>query len=277
MGEMGEMGEMGDERVETVGAVEATGAGAPAPAQAPRSRWSPRAREAQRRRHIERGHPRVTEPQRVRVWDLYLRGWSCKHIAAEVGINHVTARRIINQSYRDMGYDRKKTLEEKLAVAVERMRLVQRQAWIDHDQEVEDAEQIAPRRSRRGRKAATNSSEQPADAMPPMVTRRGVQRALFLRIVMDAELEIARLEGLYEGLQQPSIGTILEIRRLPDGERPVNELAPVDCGGPLSRDVVAAACEAIAGHAMVDSTLGVADPAAEPMRGQVVEAETPVH
>lgn len=132
------------------------------------------------------------ESSRARVWQLHLRGMSKVRIAAAVGLNRETVAKIIQQCYRDIAPERKISPARKLDAAVARWRLVQEQAWADHDADDERERQVLA------------LGEQPSDgkdARPSNVTVRfQSQRSQYLRIILDAEKEIARLEGLYENI-----------------------------------------------------------------------------
>jgi hypothetical protein len=101
------------------------------------------------------------ESYRARVWEMHLRGIPKTQIAAAVGINRETVARIVRKCYAEIASDQKFSPARTLGEAVARMRLVQEQAWADHD--ADDG-----------------------------------QRWRYLRIILDVEREIARLEGLYE-------------------------------------------------------------------------------
>lgn len=120
---------------------------------------------------------------RLRVWDLHLRGVPKARIAREVGLHRNTIARYIAQDYRDVGADVKANRKRKLLAAVARMRRIQEQAWNDHD--ADDARE-------------RSIIEATLNGQPGGNTRYQSQRGHYLRVILDAEKEIARLEGLYE-------------------------------------------------------------------------------
>ncbi len=98
--------------------------------------------------------------------------------------------------------ERKRSHARKLDGAVGRMRRLQEQAWADHDED-----------DQRERQALSlgSTGQQPSDGKadgkdarqssgPSVSIRFQSQRSQYLRIILDAEKEIARLEGLYDGL-----------------------------------------------------------------------------
>lgn len=119
---------------------------------------------------------------RSRVWELHLRGMPRARIAEQVGLHRVTVGRYIAACLREqMGAEQRQKREQMLAAAVARMRAVQQQAWADHDADDERERAVLER-----------------VGVPGGVTRYQSQRAQYLRVVLDAEREIARLVGLYE-------------------------------------------------------------------------------
>jgi len=136
------------------------------------------------------------ESSRARVWELHLRGMSKVRIAAAVGLNRETVAKIIQRCYAEIAPERKVSPARKLDAAVARWRLVQEQAWADHDADDERERQVL------GLPFST-----PAEDGPPrkgsesnVTVRYQSQRSQYLRIILDAEKEIARLEGLYENI-----------------------------------------------------------------------------
>jgi hypothetical protein len=102
------------------------------------------------------------ESLRARVWEMHLQGVPKRRIAEMVDLNRETVARIIQRCYREIAPERKVSPARMLDMAVARMRHVEAQAWVDHD------------------------------------TDDGGHRSQLLRLVLDVEKEIARLEGLYE-------------------------------------------------------------------------------
>lgn len=98
----------------------------------------------------------------TRMWDMHMRGVPKTRIAAVLGIERHTVARRLRAMYREVAEERKISNARKLDMAIARMRCVGVQAWTDLD----------------------------ADD--------GGQRSRYLRIILDVEKAIARLEGLYE-------------------------------------------------------------------------------
>lgn len=119
----------------------------------------------------------MPEDRREEVWTLHLRGMTKVRIAAEVGIHRETVARLINDCYREFGKERRARLKRKLDAAVAKMQHIQQQAWADHDADDEREQAVL-------------------EAAAPGV-RYQSQRSSYLRLALDAEKEIARLEGLY--------------------------------------------------------------------------------
>jgi hypothetical protein len=119
------------------------------------------------------------ESYRAQVWELHLRGVPKQRIAEMVGHNRETVARIIGRCYAEIAPEQQVSVARKLGEAVARMRRVQEQAWENHD----------------------------SDAMVS-------QRSKLLRIILDAEKEIARLEGLYEGMVDLEAGVTVTFVKL---------------------------------------------------------------
>ena len=98
----------------------------------------------------------------ARMWEMYLRGVPKTRIAEALGIERHTVARHLRAMYREVAEERKISNARKLDMAVARMRLVEVQACADHD----------------------------ADD--------GSQRSQYLRLILEVEKAIARLEGLYD-------------------------------------------------------------------------------
>lgn len=150
------------------------------------------------------------EMARTRVWELHLRGLPKVRIAAAVNLDRGTVAKIINQSYAEVAAERKVSNARKLNEAVSRWRRLQEQAWADHDADDEREQSvlalaIAQVDHLSDRKEARTSS--------PTI-RFQSQRSQYLRIILDAEKEIARLEGLYEGIFDGDAGAVFRIQKL---------------------------------------------------------------
>lgn len=143
------------------------------PAQRPTRRPPTRALKEQTEQKVQAGQKAAQEhaskqaaqqagdDQREQVWTLHLRGLSMRQIALRLDLNRKTVARLLNECYREFGAERRARLKHKLDGAVAHMRHIQTQAWDDHD----------------------------ADD--------GAQKSAHLRVALDAEKEVARLEGLY--------------------------------------------------------------------------------
>lgn len=155
---------------------------------------------------------------RTRVWELHLRGLPRTRIAEEVGLNRQTVGRYITACLREMGAEQREQRERMLASAVARMRRVQEQAWADHDAdderersvlglvlgESENAENAEARGERGGERGSGGR----------IMARYQSQRSQYLRVILDAEREIARLRGLYEAGAAMDGAIVFRIERL---------------------------------------------------------------
>lgn len=112
------------------------------------------------------------------MWERWLRGVPKSRIAAEFGLSRETVATLINECYAETASERKASLVRKQSAAIARMRRVQQQAWDYCDADDERERSVLER------------------GVPG--TRYQSQRSQYLRVIVDAEKEIARLEGLYE-------------------------------------------------------------------------------
>lgn len=119
--------------------------------------------------------------QREQVWTLHLRGLSMRQIALRLDLNRKTVARLLNECYREFGAERRARLKHKLDGAVAHMRHIQTQAWDDHD----------------------------ADD--------GAQKSAHLRVALDAEKEVARLEGLYADDVSDLAAVLFSVERIVGG------------------------------------------------------------
>lgn len=119
--------------------------------------------------------------QREQVWTLHLRGLSMRQIALRLDLNRKTVARLLNECYREFGAERRARLKHKLDGAVAHMRHIQTQAWDDHD----------------------------ADD--------GAQKSAHLRVALDAEKEVARLEGLYADDVSDLAAVLFSVERVVGG------------------------------------------------------------
>lgn len=139
------------------------------------------------------------EDKREQVWALHLRGLAKRQIAVQVDLHRDTVAKLINECYREFGAERRARLKRKLESAVAHMQHIQAQAWADHD--ADDARECAVLEA----------------AVPG--ARYQSQRSQYLRLALDAEKEIARLEGLYADDVQETVGVLFRIERVERVER----------------------------------------------------------
>ena len=142
----------------------------------------------------------ATEDVRARAWGMYLSGAPKSRIARALALDRETVSRYIRACYAEVADERRMTLARKLDGAVARWRRVQEQAWDDHDADDEREGQVfavALERASLGAREGSDGASRRAAAH--VSVRYRSQRSQYLRIILDAEREIARLEGLYEG------------------------------------------------------------------------------
>jgi hypothetical protein len=158
------------------------------------------------------------ESSRARVWELHLRGMSKVRIAAAVSLNRETVAKIIQRCYAEIAPERKVSPARKLDAAVARWRLVQEQAWADHDADDERERSVLALSLAQARQASDVQDVQDAKARHSSQSNVSIryqsQRSQYLRIILDAEKEIARLEGLYEGILDVDGGAVFRIQKL---------------------------------------------------------------
>ena len=166
----------------------------------------------------------VAETLRARIWEMHLRGIPKTRIAAEFSLARATVARVISACYAEVADEHKQQTARKLGEAVQRMRLVQEQAWNDHDADDERERQVLALSIAQATPQAADASDD-SDAKsrhnsaPSAVSiRYQSQRSQYLRIILDAEKEIARLEGLYEGLLDVDAGIAVTFIKLTDDE-----------------------------------------------------------
>jgi hypothetical protein len=152
----------------------------------------------------------VAEDARARMWEMHLRGIPKTRIADALSVNRATVARLINQSYAEIAAERKRSNARKLDGAVGRMRRVQEQAWADHDEDDKREQQVLALALDGSDAQDAKSRGQSSNAS----IRFQSQRSQYLRIILDAEKEIARLEGLYEGMLDIDGGAVFRIQKL---------------------------------------------------------------
>lgn len=141
----------------------------------------------------------ATEDLHARVWEMYLSGMPKSRIARALALDRETVSRYIRVCYAEVAGERRVTMARKLDGAIARWRRVQEQAWANHDED--------DRRERRALEyALAEGSGATKDSKGVGAVRFQSQRSRYLRIILDAEKEIARLEGLYEGWRDAGCG-----------------------------------------------------------------------
>jgi len=161
------------------------------------------------RAHASEASAPLPDDQRERVWELHLRGVSQRQISAQLDLHRDTVKRLVQEGYRQFGAERRARMKRGLDGAVARFRRVQQQAWVDHDADDERE------------RAVLEKAEYGA--------RYTSQRSAYLRLILDAEKEIARLEGLYADDAPDVLGVLFQVIRVESGRRPA---------GPASERVV---------------------------------------
>ena len=155
----------------------------------------------------------VAETSRARIWEMHLRGIPKTRIAADFLLARATVARVISACYAEVADERKQQMARKLGEAVQRMRLVQEQAWSDHDADDEREQRVLALSLAQA--AADTNTKETKEVRPSNVSiRYQSQRSQYLRIILDAEKEIARLEGLYEGLLDGEGAAVFRITKL---------------------------------------------------------------
>ena len=134
-------------------------------------------------RHIE-----PVEDVRMRVWELHLRGIPKTRIAGMVNLDRHTVARLVSECYAETAQERRASLVRKQNAAIARMRRLQEQAWADHDADDERERSVL----------ALMNGGSDDDGKPRSMVRYQSQRSQYLRVILDAEKEIARIEGVYE-------------------------------------------------------------------------------
>lgn len=147
---------------------------------------------------------------RDRVWEMHLRGVPKARIARELGIDRETVTRHIKACYAESGRDLKAERTRKLDAAIIRLRRIQEQAWDYCDADDERERSVlalmlsgeAEPSEGNGEKSGSKNNNKGRS-----MVRYQSQRSQYLRVVLEAEKEIARLEGLYEALGE-DVGTV---------------------------------------------------------------------
>ena len=158
----------------------------------------------------------VAETLRARIWEMHLRGIPKTRIAAEFSLARATVARVISACYAEVAGEHKQQTARKLGEAVQRMRLVQEQAWSDHDADDEREQRVLALSMAQAVDASDASDAKARSSSPSsnVSIRYQSQRSQYLRIILDAEKEIARLEGLYEGLLDVEGAAVFRITKI---------------------------------------------------------------
>jgi hypothetical protein len=145
-------------------------------------------------------HSEHSDDLREQVWTLHLRGVSMRQIALRLTLNRKVVARLLGECEREFAAERRARLKRKLEGTIARMRHVQSQAWDDHDADDE-----------REQASIKVSSEGASDV------RFQSQRSQYLRVALDAEKEIARLEGLYADDVSDLVAVLFSVERVVGG------------------------------------------------------------
>lgn len=147
------------------------------------------------------------------AWEMHVRGENITAIAAKVELDRDTVRRLLQEHYRQISSDRKAESRRKLDLAVARLRRIQAQAWTDHDED--DAREQHVLRTFSAQDEDEDEGKKPRRrAESGGVARFQSQRAAYLRVILDAEREVARLEGLYDGVGDAQGAILVRIERV---------------------------------------------------------------
>jgi hypothetical protein len=130
--------------------------------------------------------PEQPDDLREQVWTLHLRGRSQRQIALRLTLNRKVVARLLGECEREFAAERRARLKRKLENSIARMRHIQSQAWDDHDADDENGQEHS-------------------------------QKSLHLRLALDAEKEIARLEGLYADDVSDLVAVLFSVERVVGG------------------------------------------------------------
>lgn len=159
---------------------------------------------------------------RTRVWELHLRGLPRTRIAEQVGLNRQTVGRYIAACLREMGAEQREQRERMMASAVARMRRVQEQAWADHDADDERERSVLAlvlgEESSGGGEQGEERVREHERVGGRVMARYQSQRSQYLRVVLEAEREIARLRGLYEAGLAVDGAVVFRLERVSEGD-----------------------------------------------------------
>lgn len=155
------------------------------------------------------------EAKRERVWELHLRGVPKSRIAKECDLSRDTVASLIAECYAEVQGERVEDMRARLAGAIARMRRVQEQAYRDHD--ADDERELSVLALMTGGGGSAEGVKGDEKARGRVMARYQSQRSQYLRVILDAEKEIARLEGLYESLADESGAVLFRIVGLAQG------------------------------------------------------------
>jgi hypothetical protein len=150
----------------------------------------------------------AAESVHARAWEMHLSGIPKVRIARALALDRETVSRYIRACYAEVASERRMTLARKLDGAIARWRRVQEQAWADHDED-----------DQREMQALEYSLGRQGGARGKATMRYQSQRSRYLRVILDAEKEIARLEGLYEGWHGDGGEVVFHIVKGTQGEQ----------------------------------------------------------
>jgi hypothetical protein len=170
-------------------------------------------------------------------------------VAAELAVSETTVRRWARQALATLAADERAARATQLQRAIESQRAVASAAWEAYERERQLDEALlrgeldhVRRRAIRGRRlpgasvtpvaASEPTSGDEAPCAPLAMEeyerpKRSAQGARYLAVAMAAQREVARLQGLYERLEEAERAVHITINRRPEG--PENR-APADGG-----------------------------------------------
>ena len=177
---------------------------------------------------LERDEERVE-----RALTLYLHGRRVGEIALELAVSPSTVRRWTREALRSLADGERAA---QLQRAIESQRAIASAAWESYERELAfdeavlrgDLDRVRRRaiRGARPRKAAdapATALEAPGEGCPPVAEeeyerpRRSTQGPRYLELALDAQREVARLQGLYAKLEASASDIHLIVTRRPDG------------------------------------------------------------
>lgn len=185
-----------------------------------------------------------------RALTLDLRGRRVTEIAGELGVSASTVRRWTNEALRALADEDRAERAALVARAIESQRAIAGAAWEAYERErtldeallrgdLDRVRRRALRGSRAGRASRAPSLALEAGAgtsdesdCPPVAEeeyerpKRSTQGAHYLRVALDAQREVARLQGLYARLENSASHVSLSIIRREGGPENAPPPAP---------------------------------------------------